>query len=294
VGLARAIYARPGVLLLDDPLAAVDSKVARNLYSAFRTHPALVGTTRILVTHQIQYAKECDTVLVLDHGRSLVRGPWDEVVLLGQQSSSSWLQFLMSEEDQFQKNAERNLEEHLVKEKNVVETDQVEVEDSNLPEFAVLEMNAAETTGEGSMSWKTLARFFIHPTSPWTFALAATFLIGGQALCAIADWYLAAWANYKTKEDQHGPKGTRTMVEFSILVAVASTVAVVRAIGCYLLILNSSAVVSKEMLRKVLDAPMGWFSNQPTGALILYLFLFFNSEGQRFFQNIVFPLGLIS
>lgn len=53
IQIARAVYANPDVILLDDPLSALDAKVGR---AVFRTciKEELRGTTRILVTNQLQ------------------------------------------------------------------------------------------------------------------------------------------------------------------------------------------------------------------------------------------------
>ena len=66
VSLARACYAKADVVLLDDPLSAVDPAVARHLF-----HSAIVGWLAktngacvVLVTHQRQFLKFADKVRV--------------------------------------------------------------------------------------------------------------------------------------------------------------------------------------------------------------------------------------
>eukprot|EP00750_Incisomonas_marina_P018858 INCI3157.1.p1 GENE.INCI3157.1~~INCI3157.1.p1 ORF type:complete len:2243 (-),score=316.98 INCI3157.1:473-7201(-) len=68
VELARAVYSKAQVYLLDDPLSAVDTKVAAHLF-----HRCIKGLLRtelqaavILVTHQLQFARSMDSVLILD------------------------------------------------------------------------------------------------------------------------------------------------------------------------------------------------------------------------------------
>lgn len=65
VNLARAIYRQADLYLLDDPLSAVDTHVARHLYRKCITD-YLAGKTRILVTHQLQFLKQADHIIVLD------------------------------------------------------------------------------------------------------------------------------------------------------------------------------------------------------------------------------------
>ena len=78
VALARTCYCRPAVALLDDPLSAVDPRVARTLFSE-AVLGLLAGSTRILVTHQRQFLPQCDRVLVLRGGRVAALGSWEEV-----------------------------------------------------------------------------------------------------------------------------------------------------------------------------------------------------------------------
>ncbi|OLY82924.1 Multidrug resistance-associated protein 4 [Smittium mucronatum] len=67
VALARAIYTRANVYLLDDPLSAVDPKVARHLFDHV-IKGLLKKKTVILVTHQLQLVYGCDKIILLEDG----------------------------------------------------------------------------------------------------------------------------------------------------------------------------------------------------------------------------------
>ncbi|KXZ43142.1 hypothetical protein GPECTOR_100g14 [Gonium pectorale] len=82
IALARAVYARPSVALLDDPLSALDPRVARDIFHRAIGPEGLLaeaGSTRVLVTHGGQFLPRCDRVLALRAGRPVVCGPWAEV-----------------------------------------------------------------------------------------------------------------------------------------------------------------------------------------------------------------------
>ncbi|KAI0843074.1 P-loop containing nucleoside triphosphate hydrolase protein [Hypoxylon sp. FL0890] len=68
INLARAIYARSDLVLLDDPLSAVDAHVAQHLFKE-AICGALKGKTRVLVTHQRQFLPKCDRILWMENGR---------------------------------------------------------------------------------------------------------------------------------------------------------------------------------------------------------------------------------
>ncbi|KAL1450163.1 hypothetical protein WDU94_002613, partial [Cyamophila willieti] len=67
ISLARAVYKRADVYLLDDPLSAVDSHVGRHLFEDCITG-FLKEKTVMLITHQIQYLTNCDHVMLLEKG----------------------------------------------------------------------------------------------------------------------------------------------------------------------------------------------------------------------------------
>lgn len=64
--LARAAYARSDIVLMDDPLSAVDAQVGHHiLYHCILRGP-LAARTRVLVTHQLDILPRADWVVVLD------------------------------------------------------------------------------------------------------------------------------------------------------------------------------------------------------------------------------------
>jgi len=70
VAIARAFAARPQVLLLDEPLAALDAESAPLVRRMLSDELARTGTTSVLVTHELSDAWQwADHCLVLDHGR---------------------------------------------------------------------------------------------------------------------------------------------------------------------------------------------------------------------------------
>ncbi len=78
VALARALVREPDVLVLDDPLSAVDSRTEAIILSAIERQTA--QRTVILVTHRVAAARRCDRVLVLERGRVIEYGTHDELL----------------------------------------------------------------------------------------------------------------------------------------------------------------------------------------------------------------------
>ncbi|MEM1415027.1 MAG: ABC transporter ATP-binding protein [Myxococcota bacterium] len=75
VALARALLREPAVLVLDDPMSAVDARTESRILAALDR--AREGRTMILVTHRVAAAARCDAIAVLDEGRIVERGSHD-------------------------------------------------------------------------------------------------------------------------------------------------------------------------------------------------------------------------
>lgn len=79
IGLARAFYASPKVLVLDEPNANLDSEGEAALEKAlFNAKKA--GTTVVLVTHRTSIVLKCDKALVLNEGAAEMVGRAGDVV----------------------------------------------------------------------------------------------------------------------------------------------------------------------------------------------------------------------
>jgi putative spermidine/putrescine transport system ATP-binding protein len=70
VALARALAPRPRVLLLDEPLSALDARIRQHLRTEIRALQKTMGITTIYVTHDQEEALSLsDRIVVMDKGR---------------------------------------------------------------------------------------------------------------------------------------------------------------------------------------------------------------------------------
>ena len=78
IGIARALYHQKEVLILDEATAALDNETERLVTEAIK---ALSGVKTILiVAHRLTTVAHCDHVYVMDHGRIVKSGLYQEVV----------------------------------------------------------------------------------------------------------------------------------------------------------------------------------------------------------------------
>ncbi|KAJ3427508.1 multidrug-resistance like protein 1 isoform i [Anaeramoeba flamelloides] len=83
ISLARTVYTDNNILLLDDPLSAVDSHVGKHIFDNCIKGELLKTKTVILVTHQLQYLPQADDIIVINQGKIIERGTYQELMIRG-------------------------------------------------------------------------------------------------------------------------------------------------------------------------------------------------------------------
>ena len=79
VGLARALYGNPRLVILDEPNSNLDEEGERALGRAMAAMKA-AGSTVIAVTHRNLLLAHVDKLLVMSFGQVIAQGPRDEVI----------------------------------------------------------------------------------------------------------------------------------------------------------------------------------------------------------------------
>jgi len=77
IGIARALYHRPSVLVFDEATSALDQATERSVMEAIYS---LEGKhTMLIIAHRLSTVKRADNVVMLEHGRKVGEGTYDEL-----------------------------------------------------------------------------------------------------------------------------------------------------------------------------------------------------------------------
>lgn len=77
--IARAIAPKPKLLLFDEATSALDNKTQKQVADALDK----MGCTRIVIAHRLSTIRHCDRILVLDGGRIIEEGNYEELIAKG-------------------------------------------------------------------------------------------------------------------------------------------------------------------------------------------------------------------
>ncbi len=92
VALARMLLRRQPLTLLDEPFAALDPALRREMLALLRTLCDETGQTLILATHDLRDAQAlCDRLLVLEEGRVVVDMPLTDALATPPKALEPWL-----------------------------------------------------------------------------------------------------------------------------------------------------------------------------------------------------------
>jgi len=79
LSLARAVYKRPEVILMDDPISALDTTTRKKIFDQV-FQGILKDSTRILVTHAVDFIHLADKVVIMNEGTVIAQGSPKELV----------------------------------------------------------------------------------------------------------------------------------------------------------------------------------------------------------------------
>jgi len=78
ISLARAVYADTDIIMMDDPISALDANVRKKIFSQV-FQGMLKQKTRILVTHAIDFLHLTDRIIVIKDGKIQAFGTFNEL-----------------------------------------------------------------------------------------------------------------------------------------------------------------------------------------------------------------------
>uniref|UniRef100_A0A4W6DQI4 Cystic fibrosis transmembrane conductance regulator n=1 Tax=Lates calcarifer TaxID=8187 RepID=A0A4W6DQI4_LATCA len=268
VNLARAVYQEADIYLLDDPLSAVDAEVGRHLFEQCICG-LLKNKPRILVTHQLQYLKAADQILVLKEGHMVAKGTYMEL----QRSGVDFTSLLKKEEEEEQQlppsdvpTRSRTLSQNSVlSQSSSVQSLSSQAE----PVQTVVE----ESRAEGTIGVSLYVKFLRAGASIFTL------IISLSTSYIMQDWWLAYWSqeklgDYNSTIIHNGQNITKELdTAFYLGVYGGLTAAVIvfgfmRNLLLFNVLVRCAQALHNCMFNSILRTPVRFFDINPIGRVL--------------------------
>ncbi|XP_011259351.2 multidrug resistance-associated protein 4 [Camponotus floridanus] len=303
INLARAVYKQADLYLLDDPLSAVDTHVAKHLYKKCITE-YLYGKTRILVTHQLHFLKRVDHIIVLDRGFVKMQGSYKELIESNKDFIEMMNDLISTVEEKKEENARKISEMSL---KNMLISkrfSEVSIASSvySLPndDLTCMENNLeGEEMMRGQISSKVYRDYLHHGGNYFIlFVLLLVFIIS-QIATTGNDYWLSYWTNLeevRRNKDTAGANqihknymnmrndsflasiftlnsdGLLSKIDaiyiYTFCIIICTVTVLFRSFLFMNICLNSSINLHNIMFSNLLQARMSFFNRNPSGRIL--------------------------
>ncbi|KAF8601971.1 P-loop containing nucleoside triphosphate hydrolase protein [Ceratobasidium sp. AG-I] len=264
VALARAVYARTQVVILDDVLSAVDSHTAEHLVQRCLRGPLLKGRTVVLVTHHVDLVLPfASWVVKLHEGRVDAQGTVETLRESGSLASSR----------------EGRTDEKEQDESTIESTSATEKKGDGAAARKLVEEEGKSTGNVKTQVYHT----YLSAASYWLFGLWVLLMALGQASELGQKFWIKHWGeSYRPKTSDTGT--TRSWLDFGFpsasdnvmpyllvyvgIQGVTTMLSVLTNIPNIWSSLRASRSLYERMLRSVMRSPSRFFDKTPSGRIL--------------------------
>ncbi|TPX40109.1 hypothetical protein SeLEV6574_g06782 [Synchytrium endobioticum] len=281
VALARLLYFGSDIILMDDPLSAVDAHVGRFLFENCILG-ALKDKTRILVTHQLHFLHKADYVIVMKDGKIAERGNFHELMSSHGEFSALMTsyggvdatteisvpgtgEFRVHELDEKKiedQQSEVSQKQLTLSGKNTLEriSKQIKVNSENGPVALMMAEDRAVGAVSGAVYWA-----YTKHAGGWTFLCSlAVIIILVQASSVGNNFWLTIWT-----QNQIPQLGDRGYVGIYLMFGVVQSL-MLFVFSSFMAVIGNRAARGLHIgsIQKVLFAPVAFFDTTPLGRIV--------------------------
>ena len=251
LNIARAIYYDSDIILMDDPLSAVDAHVGRHIMDQ-----AIAGLlrqkARVLATHQLWVLNRCDRIIWMEGGRIVADDTFPA---------------LMASNHEFQKLIASNAQEKRT-EKDDDEEDEDETEEQKKtykkkkgkkPSGALMQ---AEERAVSNVSWKVYYAYIKASGSIWVAPLVIGLIVLSQGANISTSLWLSWWT-----ADKFGFSRPVYVGAFAALGFGQALLMFLFSVALSVFGTQASKVMLQQAITQVLRAPMSFFDTTPLGRI---------------------------
>ncbi|CAB3365433.1 Hypothetical predicted protein [Cloeon dipterum] len=287
ITLARAAYAtQVDAFLLDEPLAALDVKVAKDVYEGC-VEKLLKGTTRVLVTNRTDLIESADIIIYFDKGQINDMGTYEELHSRGKFSE---IVRDLANDDVESEDGERACTplNSMSRQNSTSSKHSLNQEEANDEAHAKPKLEA-EKNMMGSVDISVYKNYFLMGGNCFMLFCMTALFICTQVAVSAADYWVAFWTRTEQRrtainlylnetedysdevlfEEYENLLSTDTCVAiYTGILVFLFIVGNLRSITFYIVAMRSSRGIHDKMFKSLVHAPMHFFSWNPAGRIL--------------------------
>jgi len=257
LSIARALYHQPQLLILDDPLSAVDPEVATSIFKRSILDLVSEDKSVLMTLNQLHLLHYFDHIIVLKEGGIAEQGSFESLSNNADSLLNSMMKGIESNMEETQPQEEIEEEPRMMSSMNAKE----EADELNVHVLVTKETGKQGAVGSSvmgayfrAMGWKRV---------PFSFLFA----ICAYSFMAAADLYLANWisnSSTTTEQSEHiRNAGIYIMFAFLNVIGVE-----VLSIHNTFSSIHASKSVHDESIDTMMHAPISWYEETPSGRVL--------------------------
>ncbi|KAL1863269.1 ATP-binding cassette transporter yor1 [Paecilomyces lecythidis] len=247
LSLARAIYSDADIVLLDDPLSAVDAHVGRHLMQ-HAICGLLKDKCRILATHQLHTLKRCDRIIIMHDGRITAFDTFDSLMEKNEEFQSIMETVDTTDPMVENKPADQNIVAGGPKKQKGDSSDALMQEEDRAVKGVPMSVYVDYCKSTGSV---------------WIAPMTLFFLIISQGSNTLTGLWLAWWSS-----DKFGLSTGAYIGIYAALGVIAAVTVFSWAVSVSILGTRASKGMLRRALQRVVRAPMSFFDTTPLGRVM--------------------------
>ncbi|KAI1058055.1 hypothetical protein LB506_000939 [Fusarium annulatum] len=300
VTLARAIYSRADILVMDDVFSAVDAHVGRHIFEKCVTGDICKGRTRILVTHHVALVQsKAKYIVELGEGVALHAGLISDFIKDG----------TLEEIRQHEETAQQASEDETTDSSTAVNSEEASITDpaendenstlQKVPSKNAKQFIQEEVRERGVVKKHVYLTYLQDSGGVVLWSICALVFLGYEIGILGRAWWLRIWTgdvdesiSVGSIQQQHGHASVFSLQHFPyssapefrasgthydlkyylwIYIAISSATAIVgtfRFFWAYFLAIKASRSLFEKMLFTVLHTPLRWLDTVPVGRIL--------------------------
>eukprot|EP00668_Euglena_longa_P012525 GGOE01014980.1.p1 GENE.GGOE01014980.1~~GGOE01014980.1.p1 ORF type:complete len:1597 (+),score=451.51 GGOE01014980.1:182-4792(+) len=286
VSIARALYADADVVILDDPLSALDAHVGESVFKeAVQKMLVATGKTVIMATHQWQFLHAADKILLLSGGTVKAQGTLEELQAAGHDLRAMAVETAPNATEEKPAVVEATGEEAIhdpshsdsfgsepssawgtSRSRSLSRPPRVVHQDDKDPKVDTGKLMQEEERAVGAVAWKVYRSYFVACGLGLVF-IVFLLQVASKAVSVASDLFLSHWSAQALASAPDHSAMWYLMI-FALLNLISTVVQSISSVSMAVVAISGCRKLHRQMLDCVARCPMAFFDTTPLGRII--------------------------